>query len=67
MITIRYAMTVVPLFTGQSFGVPAKAFKPRFGALVACICLSLLFTFTSNPNRTLLPDTRFDSALVYVR
>jgi len=45
MITIRYAMTVVPLFTGQSFGGPSirKHLNPRFGAFVACICLSLVY------------------------
>lgn len=63
-ITIRYALTIVPgLFYGailwwshhpQSF----KLFFRRFW--VGCICLSLLFSFTSNPNRTfyfIMPDS----------
>ncbi|MDT9339094.1 DUF2079 domain-containing protein [Trichodesmium erythraeum 21-75] len=69
-ITIRYAMTVVPgLFYGailwwgkresevKNSPVPSPKFL-RFW--VVCICLSLFFTFTSNPNRTfyfLVPDS----------
>ncbi|NES70554.1 MAG: DUF2079 domain-containing protein, partial [Okeania sp. SIO2D1] len=69
-ITIRYAMTVVPgLFYGailwwakkesevESSQIPSPKFQ-RFW--VVCICLSLFFTFTSNPNRTfyfLVPDS----------
>ena len=69
-ITIRYAMTVVPgLFYGailwwgkresdvENSPIPSPNFR-RFW--VACICLSLFFTFTSNPNRTfyfLVPDS----------
>lgn len=70
-ITIRYAMTVVPgLFYGAIlwWSQHPKAFKPSFRRFwVACICLSLLFTFTSNPNRTfyfLIPDSI--QPLVYV-
>lgn len=62
-ITIRYALTVVPgLFYGAIiwWSQHPKAFKPSFRRFwVACICLSLFFTFTSNPNRTfsfLIPD-----------
>ena len=63
-ITIRYAMSVVPgLFYGAILwwsGHP-KAFKPSFRRFwVICICLSLLFSFTSNPNRTFyffIPDS----------
>ncbi|MCL2923303.1 MAG: DUF2079 domain-containing protein [Trichodesmium sp. MAG_R04] len=76
-ITIRYAMTVVPgLFYGailwwakreskiENSPVPSVKFQ-RFW--VVCICLSLFFTFTSNPNRTfyfLVPDSI--KPLVYV-
>lgn len=63
-INIRYAMSVVPgLFYGAIlwWSRHPKAFKPSFRRFwVACICLSLLFTFTSNPNRTfyfLIPDS----------
>ncbi|MGI8500774.1 MAG: DUF2079 domain-containing protein [Hassallia sp.] len=62
-ITIRYAMTVVPgLFYGAIiwWSQHPKAFKPSFRRFwVGCICLSLFFSFTSNPNRTfyfLIPD-----------
>jgi uncharacterized membrane protein len=62
-ITIRYAMTVVPgLFYGTIiwWSQHPKAFKPSFRRFwVGCICLSLFFSFTSNPNRTfyfLIPD-----------
>jgi uncharacterized membrane protein len=64
-INIRYAMTVVPgLFYGAIlwWSVRPTRFKKlslrRFWA--ACICLSLLFTVTSNPNRSLsflIPDS----------
>ena len=69
-ITIRYAMTVVPgLFYGAILwwakreskieNSPVLSVKfQRFWAV--CICLSLFFTFTSNPNRTfyfLVPDS----------
>lgn len=64
VITIRYALTVVPgLFYGAIlwWSQHPKAFKPSFRRFwVVCICLSLLFTFTSNPNRTfsaLIPDS----------
>ncbi|MCL2933446.1 MAG: DUF2079 domain-containing protein [Trichodesmium sp. MAG_R03] len=76
-ITIRYAMTVVPgLFYGailwwakreskiENSPVPSPKFQ-RFW--VVCICLSLFFTLTSNPNRTfyfLVPDSI--KPLVYV-
>lgn len=70
-ITIRYAMTVVPgLFYGAIlwWSRHPKTFKPSFRRFwVVCICLSLLFTFTSNPNRTfyfLIPDSI--QPLVYV-
>lgn len=63
-INIRYAMTVVPgLFYGAIlwWSKHPQAFKPSFRRFwVACICLALLFTFTSNPNRTfyfLIPDS----------
>ena len=70
-ITIRYAMTVVPgLFYGAIlwwYRHP-KAFKPSFRRFwVACICVSLLLGFTSNPSRTfyfLIPDSI--QPLVYV-
>lgn len=63
-INIRYVMSIVPgLFAGSVFwwARHPQAFKPpvrRFW--IACICLSLLFTVTSNPNRTLsflIPDS----------
>ena len=69
-ITIRYAMTVVPgLFYGAILwwakreskieNSPVLSVKfQRFWAV--CICLSLFFSFTSNPNRTfyfLVPDS----------
>lgn len=69
-ITIRYAMTVVPgLFYGSILwwakqqekhpeaSLPSKKFR---GFWIACIALSLVFTVTSNPNRTLyflIPDS----------
>ncbi|MEB3179385.1 MAG: DUF2079 domain-containing protein, partial [Nostocaceae cyanobacterium] len=66
-ITIRYALTVVPgLFYGAIlwWSKHPQQFKPRFRRFwVGCICLSLLFTFTSSSselNRTfyfLLPDS----------
>ncbi|GAX43667.1 hypothetical protein NIES4075_46820 [Tolypothrix sp. NIES-4075] len=63
-ITIRYAMTVVPgLFYGAIlwWSQHPKAFKPSFRRFwVGCICVSLFFSFTSNPNRTfyfLIPDS----------
>ena len=63
-INIRYAMTVVPgLFYGAIlwWSVHPKAFKPSLQRFwVFCICLSLLLTLTSNPNRTLyflIPDS----------
>lgn len=68
--TIRYAMTVVPgLFYGsilwwskqQQKSPEAELPSPKFRRFwVACICLSLIFTVTSNPNRTLyflIPDS----------
>ena len=63
-INIRYAMTVVP---GLAYGTilwwkrHPQAFRPwvqRFW--IGCISLSLVFTVTSNPNRTLsflIPDS----------
>jgi uncharacterized membrane protein len=63
-INIRYAMSIVPgLFSGAVFwwANHPQAFTPwvrRFWTV--CICLSLLFTVTSNPNRTLsflIPDS----------
>lgn len=63
-ITIRYAMTVVPgLFYGAIlwWSQHPNAFKPSFRRFwLVCICISLLFTFTANPNRTLyflIPDS----------
>jgi len=63
-ITIRYAMTVVPgLFYGAIlwWSQHPNGFKPSFRRFwVVCICISLLFTFTANPNRTLyflIPDS----------
>ncbi|MCJ8282643.1 MAG: DUF2079 domain-containing protein [Rivularia sp. ALOHA_DT_140] len=63
-ITIRYALSVVP---GLCYGVilwwskHPKKFKPSFRRFwVFCICLSLFFSFTSNPNRTFyfaIPDS----------
>lgn len=69
-ITIRYAMTVVPgLFYGTILwwsdrqkkhpgeSLPSPQFR-RFW--IGCIALSLVFTLTSNPNRTLyflIPDS----------
>lgn len=71
-INIRYAMPVVPgLFYGAILWWSGrqelfnKSWIRRFW--VVCICLSLLFTFTSNPNRTfyfLIPDSI--NPLVYV-
>ncbi len=63
-ISIRYALSVVP---GLCYGAilwwsrnPQK-FKPSFRRFwVGCICLSLFFTVTSNPSRTLyflIPDS----------
>ena len=70
-ITIRYALTVVP---GMFYGAilwharHPKQFKPSFQRFwTACICLSLIFTLTSNPSRTfyfLIPDSV--QPLVYV-
>lgn len=63
-ITIRYALTVVPgLFYGAILWLSQhpQAFKLRFRRFwIGCICLSLFFTFTSNPNRTfyfVIPDS----------
>ncbi|PMB17636.1 DUF2079 domain-containing protein [Fischerella thermalis] len=63
-ITIRYALTVVPgLFYGSIlwWSQRQQKFKPAFRRLwIGCICLSLFFTFTSNPNRTfyfVIPDS----------
>ncbi|MEC4813753.1 MAG: DUF2079 domain-containing protein [Scytonema sp. PMC 1069.18] len=63
-ITIRYALSVVPgLFYGTIlwWSQHRQSFKPSFRRFwVACICLSLLFSFTSNPNRTfyfVIPDS----------
>lgn len=63
-ITIRYALSVVPgLFYGAIlwWSKHPRAFKPSFRRFwVFCICLSLFFTFTSNPNRTFyfaIPDS----------
>ncbi|MEM9923676.1 MAG: DUF2079 domain-containing protein [Cyanobacteria bacterium P01_D01_bin.50] len=63
-ITIRYAMSVVPgLFYGAIlwWSKHPKAFKPSFRRFwIFCICLSLFFSFTSNPNRTFyfaIPDS----------
>ncbi|PMB09089.1 hypothetical protein CEN48_22905 [Fischerella thermalis CCMEE 5282] len=70
-ITIRYALTVVPgLFYGSIlwWSQRQQKFKPAFRRLwIGCICLSLFFTFTSNPNRTfyfVIPDSV--KPLVYV-
>lgn len=70
-ITIRYALTVVPgLFYGSIlwWSQRQQKFKPAFRRLwIGCICLSLFFTFTSNPNRTfyfVIPDSI--KPLVYV-
>ncbi|PLZ80769.1 DUF2079 domain-containing protein, partial [Fischerella thermalis] len=70
-ITIRYALTVVPgLFYGSIlwWSQRQQKFKPAFCRLwIGCICLSLFFTFTSNPNRTfyfVIPDSV--KPLVYV-
>ena len=69
-ITIRYAMTVVPgLFYGAILWWAKRESKIENSPVlsvkfqrfwVVCICLSLFFTFTSNPNRTfyfLVPDS----------
>lgn len=63
-ITIRYALTVVPgLFYGAIiwWSTRQNRFKPSFRRFwVGCICVSLFFSFTSNPNRTfyfLIPDS----------
>jgi uncharacterized membrane protein len=63
-ITIRYALTVVPgLFYGAIlwWANHRQKFKPSLRRFwVSCICLSLLLSFTSNPNRTfyfLIPDS----------
>lgn len=63
-ITIRYALTVVPgLFYGAIiwWSQHPKTFKPKFRRLwIGCICLSLFFSFTSNPNQTfyfLIPES----------
>ncbi|RAM52723.1 MAG: hypothetical protein C6Y22_05130 [Hapalosiphonaceae cyanobacterium JJU2] len=70
-ITIRYALTVVPgLFYGSIlwWSQRQQKFKPAFRRLwIGCICLSLVLSFTSNPNRTfyfLIPDSV--KPLVYV-
>lgn len=70
-ITIRYALTVVPgLFYGSIlwWSQRQQKLKPAFRRLwIGCICLSLFFTFTSNPNRTfyfVIPDSV--KPLVYV-
>ncbi len=70
-ITIRYALTVVPgLFYGAIlwYARHPKQFKPSFRRFwTTCICLSLIFTLTSNPSRTfyfLIPDSI--QPLVYV-
>ncbi|MEA5572230.1 DUF2079 domain-containing protein [Calothrix sp. UHCC 0171] len=63
-ITIRYALTVVPgLFYGAIlwWSQHPQSLKPRFRRFwIGCICVSLLLSFTSNPNRTfyfLIPDS----------
>ncbi|GAB1545077.1 hypothetical protein NUACC21_77530 [Scytonema sp. NUACC21] len=63
-ITIRYALTVVPgLFYGAIlwWSQHRQSFKPSFRRFwVGCICVSLLLSFTSNPNRTfyfVIPDS----------
>jgi uncharacterized membrane protein len=63
-INIRYAMTIVPgLFYGAIvwWSQHPQAFRPWFRRFwIVCISLSLLFTVTSNPNRTLsflIPDS----------
>ncbi|MBD2451895.1 DUF2079 domain-containing protein [Nostoc sp. FACHB-152] len=63
-ITVRYALTVVPgLFYGAIlwWSQHQYKFKPSFRRFwIGCICLSLFFSFTSNPNRTfyfLIPDS----------
>ena len=63
-INIRYALSVVP---GLCYGAVLwwsthpKAFKPSFRRFwIFCITLSLIFSFTSNPNRTFyfaIPDS----------
>lgn len=63
-ITVRYALTVVP---GLCYGAilwwsqHQYKFKPSFRRFwIGCICLSLFFSFTSNPNRTfyfIIPDS----------
>ncbi|MFB2769783.1 DUF2079 domain-containing protein [Pelatocladus sp. BLCC-F211] len=70
-ITIRYALSVVPgLFYGSIlwWSQRQQKFKPSFRRLwIGCICLSLVFSFTSNPNRTfyfVIPDSV--KPLVYV-
>jgi uncharacterized membrane protein len=63
-ITIRYALTVVPgLFYGAIlwWSQHQQKFTPSFRRFwVGCICVSLFFSFASNPNRTfyfLIPDS----------
>lgn len=63
-ITIRYALAVTPgLFYGAIlwWSQHPKTFKPKFRRLwIGCICLSIFFSFTSNPNRTFffaIPDS----------
>ena len=63
-ISIRYALSVVPgLFYGAIlwWSQHQDKFKPKFRRFwVGCICLSLIFGFTSNPSRTLyfaIPDS----------
>ena len=63
-ITIRYALSVVPgLFYGAIiwWSKHPDKFKPSFRRFwVGCICLSLFFSFTSNPNQTfyfVIPDS----------
>ncbi|WP_414620166.1 DUF2079 domain-containing protein [Calothrix sp. CCY 0018] len=63
-ITIRYALSVVP---GLCYGAilwwakHPKTFNPSFRRFwIFCISLSLIFSFTSNPNRTFyfaIPDS----------
>uniref|UniRef100_A0A0C1NKR3 Membrane protein n=1 Tax=Tolypothrix bouteillei VB521301 TaxID=1479485 RepID=A0A0C1NKR3_9CYAN len=63
-ITIRYALTVVPgLFYGSIlwWSQHRQSFKPSFRRFwVGCICLSLVLSVTSNPNKTfyfVIPDS----------
>ncbi|MCU0566398.1 MAG: DUF2079 domain-containing protein [Oculatellaceae cyanobacterium Prado106] len=61
---LRYAQTWVPgLFYGMIlwWSRHPQLFKPRFRQIwIGCICLSLIFTITANPNRALswlIPDS----------